>query len=134
MLLFLHVTLSRTSHPGATAMTPSLTTQNLRAVFALPLLAVALAAAFGAGTVPSPATHYAEGDHALAAAPGPDSLGLATDTLGARGVATTLPGDPVLAAGPTADCDGGVAPVGARGLARMPGDITAVAVRLRCAQ
>ena len=100
-------------------MSPSLTTQFQRAVFALPLLAVGVAAAFGAGSLPAASPAHAD---LVAFAP-------------VQGAASTLPGDNlelVTGTAPALDCD--AEPAGARGLARMPGDIGTLASRLRCAQ
>ena len=92
-------------------MTASLSTQFHRALFALPLLAVGLAAAFAA-------------DPQVAAA-----LPLAPAAV------SPLPATPALALALVAnvDCESALAP-GALGLARMPGDIGALGRRLRCAQ
>ena len=99
-------------------MTPSLSTQFNRALFALPLLAVALAAALAAG---SPTTTVIVVDELPASA---------------SGAAATLPGDDPLALNLIAklDCDAAGRPAEARDLARMPGDIGALAGRLRCAK
>ena len=115
-------------------MTPSLSTQIIRALSALPLLAVALAAVFGAGTLPPPdAPDVAAGLADIEIVVGTPATGFAAIP-SVQGAASTLPGDAALASGPRLDCVAGVLPPGARGLARMPGDITTVADRLRCAQ
>ena len=100
-------------------MTPNLTTQFHRALFALPLLVVGVAGAAshrdaGAATEAVPSVHV------VLALPG--------------GAATTLP-DAGLAMErvPMREC-AVQRDAGARGLARMPGDLTALAGRLRCAQ
>ena len=113
-------------------MTPSLSTQILRALSALPLLAVALAAAVSAGTPPT-GTFVDDGVATIEiVVPGAPVTAFAAIEA-TQGVATTLPGD-ALASGPRLDCAAGALAPGARGLARMPGDITTVADRLRCAQ
>ena len=120
-------------------MTPSLSTQIFRALSALPLLAVALVAAAGAGLPPVDGVAESGGVVVEFVVPAASATGLAIDGP-TQGAATTLPGDAVvlpgdaLAAGPRLDCAAGVPAPGARGLARMPGDITTVADRLRCAQ
>lgn len=123
-------------------MTPSLSTHLHRALSALPLLAVALAAASGAGLPPAGDVAVAGADTGVVvveiAVPSAPASALAL--VGPQGAATTLPGDAMvlpgdaLASGARMDCAAGVLPPGARGLARMPGDITTVADRLRCAQ
>jgi hypothetical protein len=107
-------------------MTASLSTQIHRAVSALPLLAIAVAVAAG-GHLPGATTPAA----VLPAAPVDTTIA----ALAPQGVSSTLPGD-ALAIGdaPRSDCDVAARPVGALGLARMPGDIGSLAGRLRCAQ
>ena len=113
-------------------MNPSLSTQIHRAVYALPLLAVGLAAAICADTLPA---------ETLAGVPGSSShVFVEVVTPAAGGAATTLPAPALSEASalalesvPGLDCSAMPA-AGPRGLARMPGDITALAVRLRCAQ
>lgn len=103
-------------------MSANLSTPITRAVFALPLLAIGLAVAFGAGAQTGRVIVLAH--HA-----GAPQVPMAP----ARGVAATLPTQDLLAVADTAgSCS--AAPAGARGLARMPGDISTLAGRLRCAQ
>ncbi len=90
-------------------MTATLSTQIHRALFALPLLAVGLAAAFAAGPVPGPHPALPQAAEATLALP----AGMLVAKL---------------------DCAATLAPVGALGLARMPGDIGPLGRRLRCAQ
>ena len=149
-------------------MSPNLSTPIQRAVFALPLLAIALAAGLGAGSRPpaaiAPATdgtahgivvvvvdastrpadplptarppQAAASPLPVAAPPAPHAV---TAPQGAAATlpraASPLPGDSLLATGVAAklDCDVNE-PAGARGLARMPGDISTFAGRMRCAQ
>ncbi len=89
-----------------------LSTQIHRAVFALPLLAVALAAAFGADALPEPPE----------AAPAQATATLPGDAAAENLLVANL------------DCESALRPAGAVGLARMPGDIGALGRRLRCAQ
>ena len=110
-------------------MSPSLTTQFNRSLSALPLLAIALAAALGAGTLPAAAP--GSGDAIMVHAAHASDLAAMSPV---QGAAATLPGDDAVASGPRLDCAAGILPPGARGLARMPGDITTLADRLRCAQ
>lgn len=112
-------------------MSPSLTTQFNRSLSALPLLAVALAAVFGAGSLPPP-VDAGNGLAEIEIVVGTPASRIAI-VASAQGAASTLPGD-AIASGPRLDCVAGVLPPGARGLARMPGDITSIADRLRCAQ
>ena len=82
-------------------MNPSLSTQIHRALYALPLLAIGIAAALGTETLPG--------------TPASDAATLALESL------------------PGPDCSATRA-AGTRGLSRMPGDLTTLAVRMRCAQ
>ena len=109
-------------------MNPSLSTQIHRAVYALPLLAISIAAALGTETLPGTA---------YATAPSPIVIVLSAPE---GGVASTLPGTPASDAAtlaleslPGPDCSATRA-AGTRGLSRMPGDLTTLAVRMRCAQ
>ena len=114
-------------------MTPSLSTQIHRSRYALPLLAVGLSVALGAGALPSGAS-----TGAALAAPAPRVV--VVEVAHPAGAASTLPGAVLSDAAtlpydtlPGGSCDT-PRPPGARGLARMPGDITALAGRLRCAR
>lgn len=109
-------------------MNPSLSTQMHRALYALPLLVVGLAGAMGVETLPT-----------VPAAPAAPTTVVVVLATPAGGVASTLPGAPAgattlaMEAVPGVDC-GATRAVGTRGLARMPGDLTTLAVRMRCAQ
>ena len=111
-------------------MTPCLSTHLHRSWYALPLLAVGLSVALGAGTLPEGAL----------ASPATASDLVVVEIVVPAGAASTLPGaalsDATTLALDTIPGDSCEAPrpVGARVLARMPGDITALAGRLRCAR
>ncbi|KFN50628.1 hypothetical protein [Arenimonas composti] len=106
-------------------MTANLHTHLHRSLFALPLLAVGLLATLSTEAAPVSAA-------ALAAPPAMVIVASGTGTVIALAQPEAGGGDK---AGFTApgNCAAATAPVGAAALARIPGDLGPIAVRIRCA-